>query len=494
MTTYAHAHLHEARVTPPRETADGHRAVDDVPLVVDLDGTLIRGDLLSEGLIHLLFHKPLSLFGAARSLIRGRASLKCYVAREAAVDIGALAVDPDVLTLVRSARDQRRHIVLATGAAGPHPHTLAATYGISEVITSSESTNLTGRAKLAALLERYPEFDYVGNALTDLPLWKAARVPYAANTSRHCLWRLRRERANAVRLTPARSVAREVVRELRPHQWAKNLLLFLPAIAAHIALSWNLLRVLAQGFAAFSFCASAIYVVNDIVDLPRDRRHPTKRLRPIAASTLQPATALAVAIGLAAATVLLALSLPAGFEIALACYAATSLVYSFSLKRRLLVDVIALASLYTIRIIAGAALTGISLSQWFLAFSLFLFFALATAKRVSELRNQLAPDTAPNGRAYQRTDEFALLALGTAATAATCLVYCLYVTSPDALRVYARPVVLWCGLPLLLYWQSRVWVFAFRGTLTEDPVAFALTDKTSYLVAGAFFTAVLAAT
>jgi 4-hydroxybenzoate polyprenyltransferase len=274
---------------------------------------------------------------------------------------------------------------------------------------------------------------------------------------------------------------------LRPHQWAKNALLFLPALAAHVDWSVSTLRTLGAGFLAFSLLASAVYLVNDLLDMPHDRAHPTKRLRPIAAGQLSVPVVLAAVGGLLVLSGLLARGLTPRFQGVLLAYLGLTTAYSLWLKRLEMVDVITLATLYATRIVAGAALTAVPLSRWFLAFSVFFFFSLALVKRVTELLGR--PSDAPDrvaGRGYRSEDLPMLRALGSAAVSASSLVYCLYITSDEVGRLYSSPDFLWLGLPILLYWQARVWMLASRHAIEEDPVTFALKDHVSYLAAAGF--------
>ncbi|MGE0354828.1 MAG: UbiA family prenyltransferase [Gemmatimonadales bacterium] len=291
------------------------------------------------------------------------------------------------------------------------------------------------------------------------------------------------------------NLIRAWVREIRPHQWAKNLLLFMPAMAGHVGLTRTRVSELVLGFAAFSLLASSVYVVNDLVDLPNDREHATKRHRPVAAGLISPAGALAGAVVLIGLAVGAAWSLPRHFQIVLLIYLALTTAYSFVLKRRVMMDVIALASLYTIRVVAGSTLADAPLSQWFLAFSIFFFFSLAIVKRVAELRPMIgAGETAVAGRGYVASDLPTLTALGIGASTASSLVYCLYITSAEVTLLYQHANLLWIGLPLFLYWQGRVWMLTSRGRMNEDPVVFALHDRMSYLIAAGFMLTVWVAT
>lgn len=282
-------------------------------------------------------------------------------------------------------------------------------------------------------------------------------------------------------------MATALVRTLRPHQWAKNLLLLLPALAAHVPWDGPRVMTMLMGLAAFSALASAVYVANDLVDLPHDREHPTKRFRPIAAGDLPREAAVAAALLLVGLSLGLATQLPWRFQIVLGAYLVLTTAYSFVLKRRAMMDVIVLASLYATRIVAGAVLMDVPLSRWFLAFSVFFFFSLALVKRLTELLSR-PPQGAEHlaGRGYRATDVPVLLSLGSAAVGASSLVYCLYITGDEVNALYGEPDLLWLGLPIVLYWQARVWMLANRQAIDEDPVAFALRDRMSYLLGLAF--------
>jgi 4-hydroxybenzoate polyprenyltransferase len=262
------------------------------------------------------------------------------------------------------------------------------------------------------------------------------------------------------------------VRVIRPQQWAKNLLLVLPAAAAHLTPTPDVIRNLLLGFLSFSMAASSAYVLNDMVDVEADRAHPDKKMRPVARGEIEPAAAYVIAIGCLILSVVLAVLLPVRFQAALLVYVVLTFAYSGRLKRVAMLDVVLLATLYSARLVAGSALTDVPLSRWFLAFSTFFFFSLAAAKRVVELRVL----SEGSGRGYATSDTQTLSSLGMAASMVAALVYCLYITSQDALKLYARPDALWAGLPILIYWQARVWLLVGRGEMHHDPVVFALRD------------------
>ncbi len=270
-----------------------------------------------------------------------------------------------------------------------------------------------------------------------------------------------------------------LLRALRPHQWAKNLLVFVPALAAHRPPGPALLFA----FVSFSFLASAVYLTNDVADLDHDRLHPRKRTRPIASGALAPTVALWVALLLLAVSLLMAVRLPRAFLWVWLAYLVVTSLYSAGLKRRVVLDVLILAGLYTARVVAGSAAAHVPLSRWFLAFSVFVFTSLALLKRAVEAREARAGDRdALGGRGWRVEDLPVLAATGVGCSVAAALVYCLYITGEDVLEFYSRPDVLWVGLPVLLYWLVRAWVMALRGEVHDDPLVFALRDPTSYLV------------
>lgn len=275
-------------------------------------------------------------------------------------------------------------------------------------------------------------------------------------------------------------------RQLRVHQWAKNLLLVLPAAAGHVLLDPEVALRVAVAVLAFSFAASALYVANDLRDLPHDRLHPTKRNRPLAAGRIGTGPAIAVAVALLAGSAALAWTLPPAFAVVLGGYLLLNGAYSIALKRVVLLDVLLLATLFTLRVVAGAAAAEVPLTRWFLAFSVFVFGSLALVKRAVELRELAAridPDEEARaaGRGWRTVDLPVLQALGTSSAVAAGLVYCLYITSPDVTRLYTRPDVLWIGLPVLLYLLGRIWLGVARDEVKEDPVAHVLTDGGSWV-------------
>jgi 4-hydroxybenzoate polyprenyltransferase len=444
---------------------------------VDLDGTLVKSNLLIETLASAVKQRPLVVFALPFWLARGRAALKKELAQRARLDAALLPYDESVLADLRRERLAGRAIYLATAADESVANEVAAHLGLFDgVVASDGARNLKGEVKAHALAERFGEkgFDYIGNDRFDIPVWKRSR--------------------NAIRVQrPAHGVT-HLLKALRVHQWAKNLLLFVPLLTSHHFLDPGALPESLLAFLAFSFIASAVYLANDLVDLEDDRRHPAKRLRPLAAGDISIEATLALVPFLLTAGAAVALLLPWRFGVLLAVYVAANLAYSLGLKRVALVDVFVLAGLYTLRILAGAAAIEVPVSHWLLAFSMFVFLSLAFAKRFVEVANVAArAGTAVGGRGYRAGDGQLLATLGSASGYLSVLVFALYITSKEIVALYRSPAILWFAVPLLAYWISRVWLLAHRGVLHEDPVLFALHDWPSYATGAAVIVVMLAA-
>jgi 4-hydroxybenzoate polyprenyltransferase len=467
----------------------------NVPLILDIDGTLLKSDLLWESMAALATNHPLKSLLIPIFIARGRPVLKDFLARESGLEVGEVPLSPSAMEMIGRAEAEGRMVILASGSPQSMVDAMAKRVGASEGWGTDRKVNLTGSSKLKRILDEHESFDYVGNSWVDIPMWKEARKAIAINPKRLAVWFGKRVRPDLEILNDKRPAMGSWIRALRPHHWAKNTLIFLPALAAQLTPGAGLATRLLIGFAAFCAMTSAVYLVNDVADLSSDRRHPTKRYRPLAAGELSISHALAAAILLAVGAGALAWYLSPLFAAVLASYLALTTLYSASLKQKLIIDVITLASLYTIRVVAGAVLVEVPLSRWFLAFSIFLFLSLALVKRVVELKELKAGDvSAAAGRGYRVDDLTVLIGLGTAAAAASALVYCLYITSDDVLRLYARPDALWIGLPLFLYWIARLWVLTGRGIVHEDPVAYTLRDRATYAVAAAFVVTIWLAT
>ncbi len=472
-------------------------------LVVDLDGTLCRTDTLHEAVLGIARRAPLKLFALPRWIALGRARFKERIADIHVVPGTALPLNPAVLDEVRAARAAGRRVALVSAADRRQVEAAIATgpaAGLFDEVHGTEAgQNLKGPAKARFLVDRYGAggFDYIGDHRADLPVWAAARTALTVRADPR-LCRAAEEVSDQTRHldTPQpRAKARAMLRALRPHQWLKNLLLFFPALSAQNAPAlWEAL----WGFVAFCCVASAVYVINDLLDLADDRAHPRKRRRPFAAGELPALTGIAMAGGLFAAgfgqALFLALSLghPA-FLATLAIYVVMTFLYSLWLKRKVLIDVVTLAGLYTVRLVAGGAVAGVMLSPWLLGFSMFVFLSLAAVKRQAELVDQQATGRQRSGRAYVIEDLPVLRSLAISTGTAAVLVLALYIASDDVQRLYDRPGLLWGVCPLVMYWMLHMVLETHRGHMTDDPIVFAATDRTSLVIIASCAVLVVAA-
>jgi 4-hydroxybenzoate polyprenyltransferase/phosphoserine phosphatase len=462
----------------------GVEETSPIPLCVDLDGTLLQTDTLEESVVALARINPALLMLLPVWLSRGKAHLKQAIAARAPLDPESLPYREELLEFLRAERLKGRSLWLVTGAPKLLADAIAKHLDLFDgVLATKDATNLTGVAKLQALEERFPQgFDYAGNAAADLPVWKAARHALLVGTPEAVARQARRDARVHVEMGKPRSRLRAFVRTLRVHQWAKNALVFVPVLTSHKVRDLPVLAAACVAFTAFSVVASAVYIINDILDVESDRRHKRKRNRPIASGALPIGQAvLAVPVLLATGAGLSAL-VPLEFGVILAAYFMVTLAYSLGLKRRPVVDVLILAGLYTFRILGGGAATGIVVSEWLTAFSMFFFLSLAFLKRLSELVDS---GGAPAGRGYLSVDWDTVLAMGTSSGYLSVLVLALYVSSQEVRGLYNHPRMLWLICPFILFWISRVWVKARRGLVHDDPVVFALKDRVTYLIGAA---------
>ena len=465
------------------------------PLVVDVDGTLIGGDLLVEGAARLLAASPLNFFGILFCLAgSGRAALKRRVAQKVSLPPSTLVLNPAVLREIAAARAAGREVWLASAADELAVAPLAEAVGAAGCLASDGRTNLAGEAKAAALVARFGEggFDYAGNERRDLAVWRHARRAVGVGLPPRLTREVRALNEDARFLPGLAGGPRDWFRALRPHQWVKNLLVFVPLVAAHETGAGPYLTA-AGMFAALSACASGTYLLNDLLDLPHDRGHASKRRRPMAAgkAALLPAMGLGAVLAAGGLALAFSLSWPGGLCVLL--YLALTLAYSLSLKRKLFVDVVTLSLLYMVRVFAGGTAVSVTLSPWFLAFFTFAFFSLAIVKRQGELqRLREAGGVAVAGRGWRTGDLPVLAAFGAAAGIGSAIVFALYIRSPEVDLLYGRPELLWLVCPLLVYWLGRMMLLANRGAVDDDPVVFTLRDRTSWL-AGLTIAAVFAA-
>lgn len=458
-----------------------------MPLCVDLDGTLIKTDLLWESLLALLKRQPLIGFRIPLWLLKGRAYLKSEIARRVRLDIASLPYNATVVDYLRKERQGGRELVLATASHVQLAREVAAHLGLFDGrVLGTETANLKGTAKLKALQERFGTggYDYLGDSTADLPVWSHANEALIVTNSSALVSRVKQVSTVGHVFEREGSRLRLFLKAMRVHQWAKNILVLVPLISSHQILSGPQVAAAFVAFLSFSLCASGVYILNDCLDLEADRHHPTKKRRPFASGDLSIPVGLMVSLGCLALSFALSALLPLAYFFVLALYFVLTSSYSLYLKRLVLVDVIVLAQLYTVRVYAGGAATDIVPSHWLLTFSLFIFLSLALMKRFTEIRLvSQDEETGVRGRGYRTTDAEHIASIGSSSGLIAVLVLALYISSKEVLALYSRPEVLWVMCPVMLYWITRAWMLTYRDCMEDDPVVFAVRDRKSYIVA-----------
>ena len=403
-----------------------------------------------------------------------------------AIDGTHLAYEERVLAEIARARAQGRKVYLASASNERFVASLAKHVGADGWFASNEVENLSSGTKARRLVEAFGEkgFDYVGNGQADLAVWAAAGSGVAVAPSRSVRGKLGSVGLPIYVIDPIGGRVRAWLKLVRVHQWAKNALVFVALLTAQKFDVVSLAHAVGA-FLAFSLAASAVYILNDLVDVEADRRHPTKKRRPLAAGTVPILAASPAALGLAVAAFALAATISLSFAAVLVSYLALTTAYTFVLKRKLFVDVIVLASLYTVRVIGGAVAIGVPVSEWLLAFAMFTFTSLALIKRYIELAARLdgeLPD--PTDRNYRKSDLDIVAALAAAAGFNAVTVFALYISSDTVRHLYRHPQLLWLVCPILIYWLGRGLLMAHRRLMDDDPIVFALRDWNGWLAFG----------
>jgi 4-hydroxybenzoate polyprenyltransferase/phosphoserine phosphatase len=469
----------------PRRTLGVNPSSTATVLCVDLDGTLVQTDTLLEAILRLLKREPRMLFALLFWLLKGRSYLKRKVAARVNLDPAELPYCVELISYLQTEREAGARIVLVTGADQRIAQSVADHLGIfDEVIASNGIRNLTGAAKMRELVARFGsrKFRYVGNSRTDLPVWREASHTLVCGASGPLLRRLNRERIPTERVfLPRKNTFTLLAQAMRVYQWPKNLLILVPLCLSHRIGELSLIAKGLTAMAAFSLCASSLYLINDLLDLAADRAHPRKCTRPFASGRLSLATGILLAPCLVAFALLLASFLPIEFLLILVAYGILSTAYSFFFKEIPLLDICLLGGLYVVRIFAGGSAMGIVISSWTLGYCMFLFLSLAMLKRYTELLMLNAnKQTAAPGRGYVVADFPILACFGAGSASVAALLLALYIESEEVQLLYRYPQRLWFLCGMHMYWISRAWLLANRGEMHHDPVLFALKDRASY--------------
>jgi 4-hydroxybenzoate polyprenyltransferase/phosphoserine phosphatase len=464
----------------------------DIPpvLVVDLDDSLIKGDLLIEMSYALILQRPWLAPVLILKAIQGPLALKQYLAEQISPRPEDLLFRESIVEQIRSFRSKGVKTILASASPEAWVRRIAEYLQCFDHHVGTTSQNLKGKSKLQWIRGHTQEsFTYVGDSKADHVIWEKAHSAIVVNPSsstRKFLRVLEKARPGfqVQEVIDKKPLWRVLFKAMRPHQWAKNALLVLPLLAAHQALTLQVLIQVILGLFSFSAVASCVYLFNDLSDRSSDRAHPSKRKRPIASGDLTIPFALISVVVLLLSGLGVAVQISAGFLWCILVYLTLNLAYTYWLKRTPLLDVVVLSGMYTLRMIAGGQATVTPISQWLLIFSTFFFTGLALVKRYTEVSTLVQKTDKVNefGRGYMAQDALMLMALGVACSLMAVLVVALYLNSPQGAALYSHPERLWSLVPLLIYWSGRIWLLAGRKRVQDDPVSFALKDRVSWLV------------
>ena len=456
-------------------------------LCVDLDGTLVLTDTLHESLILLLKKNLFFVFLLPLWILKGKAFFKDQVAQHIRLSPEFLPYNKVVINYIKKRNRQGVKSYLVTASHQSVADAVAGQLGLfSGQFGSDKDHNVKGINKAAFLNDRFGrgQYEYIGNDIADLPVWKHSGCAVVASHSEHLLRKAKSINDNTRTLkNDIKTNFRSYLKMMRIHQWVKNILILLPLLLSHSVADIDKIFLAGYGFILFSFAASGIYIFNDLIDLDNDRGHPKKSKRPLASGEAP------VAHGFVVGLLLWTISLVISFIyfdllfLLIIGYIVLNFIYSTVLKKLVLIDVVALAGFYTIRIIIGSVMTGINISFWLLTFSLFVFFSLALVKRYSEIAFHTDEKSEVKGRGYHHEDELITTILGVASGLISVLVMALYIHDPHTRQLYSNSNWLWLTIPVLLYWMSRLWLLAHRRQITDDPILFALKDVESYITA-----------
>ena len=468
----------------------------NIPLVVDLDGTLTPTDTLVESVIKVIKQSPVNLLWLPFWLIHGRAGFKEKIAAKSSINVELLPYHELLLDYLRKEKAKGRRIILATAAHQSIAQAVADHIGLfDQVLATERNHNLKGATKLQAIRENVGNsFIYAGDSRADIPIWKAANAAILVNVSQNTGKTVRQHIPIEHQLQGNDSGFTLWFRALRIHQWLINLLRVVPLLSAFSFFDVSILISMILAFLAFSLAASATYIGNDIWDLENDRAHPRKQHRPFASGRLSILKGLAASTFLLLVAFTLALMVSSGFTLMLLLYLVLTSIYSLVLKEYMLIDVLMLSLLYTLRILAGSVAIDVSTSSWLLSFSVFIFLSLALVKRCAELVSlEQNGITATRGRDYRVTDLTVLWPLGVGAALSSVVVFGLFINAPETQHLYKTPHLLWLAAIGLIYWLARLWVKTSRGEMHDDPVIYAAKDRGSRITVMCIVAVILAA-
>jgi len=455
--------------------------IEKFDLFVDLDGTLIKTDILYESVLLLIKNNFFYLFVLPFWWFKGKSTLKYNIANLVDINPKTLPYNEEFLDYLKQQYQQGRKIILTTATTEKYAKSIADYLGIfTETIASSIDQNISGTEKLNAIKRHSDKLIYAGNAVIDLKVFPYAQESIIVNPTYRLKMRLK-ELSNVTEYFEFKQNNIWIMlKAARVYQWVKNSLLFVPLLMSQQFYDSNATLNVVLAFFSFSLLASATYIVNDLIDIPNDREHVRKKNRPLASGSLSIPSAIVMMLTLFISSFIIAININVTFIYGLIFYLALTLLYSFKLKSYILMDAISLSLLYTTRIFVGALVINTIPSVWLIAFSMFMFFSLALIKRCSELQAlEAEKKNRTPGRDYTVSDTYILATMGVTSGFMSILIVALYLNDTQSISQYTYPEILWLVCPLLLYWIGRMWIKTFRDEMHDDPIVFTIKDKGS---------------
>ncbi|MGR5246665.1 UbiA family prenyltransferase [Vibrio sp. PNB23_22_6] len=455
------------------------------PMFVDLDGTYTKTDLLFESFIVAFKKNPLIAFYCFAWLLKGKSYIKYQLSKRAELDLKALPLNQELNSFLQEEKSKGRKIYLATASNEKYAKEIVSQHEIfDDCISSSQNENLKGKTKLKKIENISKKFSYAGNDAIDFEIFEHAEQSVLVNPTYQA-----KRKALQFRVDKTFDVQQPSVRvwfkQLRTYQWLKNLLIFVPLVVSGAFEDLNNITTAIYAFFAFSFLASATYILNDLLDIESDRAHRIKKHRPLAAGVISIKSGVIVGIAFLLIATVISILIGYQFALVLLSYLILTVLYSFKVKQYVGMDVVTLALLYTIRILAGAAAINVVASFWLLAFSIFIFLSLALVKRCSEIQTmEVGGKKNVKGRDYSPKDYSLLISFGASSALLSVLMFCFYINNNALTDQYQQPDILWLIVPALCYWLMRMWIKTHRGEMHHDPIVFSLKDRGSLITIG----------
>lgn len=455
------------------------------PLFVDLDGTYTKTDLLFESFLVAFKQNPLIVFYCIHWLLKGKSYIKYQLSERANLNFELLPLNEELSSFLQSEKRKGRKIYLATASNEKYARKIVEQHAIFDgYISSSETLNLKGKEKLKKIETISNKFSYAGNDIVDFEIFAQAEESLLVNPT----YKAQRKAEN-FKVDKTFDMHKPNIgvwlKQIRIHQWLKNLLIFVPLIVSGVFVNFNDVTTTVLAFFAFSLLASSTYILNDLLDIESDRAHSVKKYRPLAAGTISIKDGVTVGVVLFLTSIIMSFLIGTEFTLVLLAYLALTVLYSFKVKQYVAMDVVTLALLYTIRILAGAAAVGVVASFWLLAFSIFIFLSLALVKRCSEIQSMESDGKErAKGRDYILKDYSILASFGTSSALMSVLMFCFYINNNALTNQYQQPDILWLIVPAMCYWLMRMWIKTHRGEMHHDPIIFTLKDRGSRITVG----------